>query len=185
MSKNEADVVATTSTIQGHLYSKEGAILNGAKVTCNSQESTSLADGYYAFKDLPPGQYEVQVDLEGFQSVTQPVSTRENEVVVLDFHLPQAFGSATISGRIYDRETGDPIGRGGTVILILPLSNRYATLDKKGHYAFDNLPAGTYHLTTSIPEFDDTDTFLTVETGESIVHDFECKRNKEVEPAWG
>jgi hypothetical protein len=185
MSKTEADVVATTSTIQGHLYSEEGAILNGAKVSCNSRESMSLADGFYAFKDLPPGQYAVHVDLEGFQSVTQTVSTRENQVVVLDFHLPQALGSATISGQIYDRETRDPVGRGGTVILILPLSNRYVILDKNGHYAFENLPAGTYHLTTSIPEYDDTDAFLTVETGESIVHDFECKRNNEVEPAWG
>ncbi len=185
MFKNEINVVTSTSTIQGHLYSKEGAVLHGAKVTCNNQESSSLADGYYAFKDLPPGLYRVSVNLEGFQSDTQTITLRENEVAVLDFRLSKACGSATIRGKIYDQETGEAIGRGGTVILIRPLSNRYASIDKKGNYMFDSLPAGTYRLVTSISEYVDTEASLTVEEGASIVHDFACKQNKEVEPAWG
>jgi len=185
MSKNENNVMAMSSTIQGHLYSKEGAILHGAKVTCNNQERSSLADGYYVFKDLPPGPYRVSVDLEGFQSDTQTITLRENEVAVLDFRLSKAFGSAIIQGKIYDQETGEAIGQSGTVILIRPLSNRYATIDKKGNYMFDSLPAGTYRLTTSIPEYVDTEASLTVEEGASIIHDFTCKQNKEVEPAWG
>ena len=185
MSENEAVTVSATSTIQGHLYSTEGAILNGAKVSCNDRETLSLADGFYSFKDMPQGRYEVQVDLKGYQSATQTVSTRENEVVVLDFNLSKAIGSATISGRVYDSETGESIESGGTIILIQPISNRYATIDRKGHYTFDNLPAGTYNLSTSIPEYDDTDALLTVEDGESVVYDFYCDLNKEVEPAWG
>jgi len=95
----------------------------------------------YSFKDLPPGRYDVQVDLKGYQSSTQTVSTRENEVVVLDFNLSIALGSATISGRVYDNETSEPIESSGTIILIQPISNRYATIDGKGHYSFDNLPS--------------------------------------------
>jgi len=185
MSENEAVAASATSTIQGHLYSEEGAILNGAKVACKERETLSLADGFYSFKDLPPGRYEIQVDLEGYQSATQTTSTRENEVIVLDFNLSKALGSAIISGRIYDKETNEPIECGGTIILIQPISNRYATIDGKGHYTFDNLPAGIYSLSTSIPEYDDTDAFLTVEDGESVVHDFYCDLNREVEPAWG
>lgn len=185
MSEDEAVAVSATSTIHGHLYSEEGAILNGAKVFCNDQETLSLADGFYSFKDLPPGRYEVQVDLTGYQSATQTVSTREDEVVVLDFHLSKALGTATISGQVYDRETGKPIESGGTIILIQPISNRYATIDGKGQYSFDNLPAGIYSLSTSIPEYDDADARLTVADGESVVHDFYCNLNREVEPAWG
>jgi len=185
MSENEAIAVSAGSTIHGHLYSTEGAILNGAKVSCNDRETLSLADGFYAFKDLPPGRHEVQVDLEGFESATQTVLTRENEVAVLDFHLSKAFGSATISGQVYDKETGEPITRGGTIILIQPISNRYATIDGKGYYAFDNLPAGTYNLSTSIPEYDDTDALLTVMDSESVIHDFYCYLNRDVDPAWG
>jgi hypothetical protein len=185
MSENEAIAALATSTIQGHLYSEEGAILNGVKVSCNDRETLSLADGFYSFTDLPPGRHEVQVALEGYQSATHTVSTREDEVVVLDFNLSKALGSATISGQVYDRETGEHIERGGTIILIQPISNLYATIDGKGHYAFDNLPAGTYSLSTSIPEYDDTDALLTVEDGESVIHDFYCNLNKEVEPAWG
>jgi hypothetical protein len=185
MSENEVVAVSATSTIQGHIHSTEGAILNGVKVSCNDLETLSLADGFYSFKDLPPGRYDVQVDLKGYQSATQTVSTRENEVVVLDFNLSIALGSAIISGRVYDSETGEPIESSGTIILIQPISNRYATIDGKGHYSFDNLPAGTYSLSTSIPEYDDTDALLTVEDGESVVHDFYCDLNREVEPAWG
>jgi hypothetical protein len=185
MSENEAVNELTTSTIQGHLYSKKGAILNGAKVSCNDRETLSLADGFYSFKDLPPGRYDVQVDLKGYQSSTQTVSARENEVVVLDFNLSEALGSAIISGWVYDRETGKPIESGGTIILIQPISNRYEPIDEKGHYAIDKLPAGTYNLSTSIPEFDDTDALLTLEDGESVVHDFYCNLNRDVEPAWG
>ncbi len=185
MSEDEDVVVSATSIIHGHLYSEEGAILNGAKVSCHDQETVSLADGFYSFKDLPPGRYEVQVDLTGYQSATQTVSTREDEVVVLDFHLSKALGTATISGQVYDRETGKPIESGGTIILIQPISNRYTTIDGKGQYSFDNLPAGIYNLSTSIPEYDDADALITVEDGESVVHDFYCDLNKEVEPAWG
>ena len=185
MSENEAFAVSETSKIQGYLYSEEGAILNGAKVSCNDRETLSLADGFYSFKDLFPGRYDVRVDLEGYQSATQTVSTRENEVLILDFKLSEALGSSIISGLVYDRETSEPIESGGTIILIQPISNRYATIDGKGYYAFDNLPAGTYSLSTSIPEYDDTDALLTVEDGESVVHDFYCNLDKEVEPAWG
>lgn len=185
MSKNEIDAVATTSTIRGHLYSTEGALLNGAKVTCNDQETVSLADGFYAFEDLASGQYEIRVDLDGFQPGTQTVSTGENEVVVLNFYLSRAFGSASIRGQAFDQDTGEALGRGGTVILIRPVSNRYTPIDEKGHYAFDHLPAGTYRVSTSIPEYDDVNTLITVKDEECIVHDFECKRNTEVEPAWG
>jgi len=132
--------------------------------------STSNGARVYSFKDLPPGRYDVQVDLKGYQSSTQTVSTRENEVVVLDFNLSIALGSATISGRGYDNETSESIESSGTIILIQPISNRYATIGGKGHYSFDNLPAGTYSLSTSIPEYDDTDALLTLEDGESVVH---------------
>lgn len=185
MSEKKAVAVSAKSTIHGHLNSKEGALLNGAKVSCSDRETLSLADGFYAFYDLPPGRYEVRVDLTGFQSETKTVSTKDNEVVVLDFNLQKALGSATISGRVYDSETGKPIECGGTIILVQPISNRYVNIDVKGHYAFDNLPAGTYSLSTSIPEYDDTDVTLTVVDGESVVHDFSCKINKDVEPAWG
>ena len=147
--------------------------------------STSNGARAYSFKDLPPGRYDVQVDLKGYQSSTQTASTRENEFVVLDFNLSIALGSATINGRVYDNETSEPIESSGTIILIQPISNRYATIDGKGHYSFDNLPAGTYSLSTSIPEYDDTDALLMVEDGESVVHDFYCDLNREVEPAWG
>ena len=185
MSEKKAVAVSAKSTLHGHLNSKEGALLNGAKVSCNNRETLSLADGFYAFDDLPPGRYEVRVNLKGFQSETKTVSTKEGEVVVLDFDLSKALGSATISGRVYDNETDKPIEHGGTIILVQPISNRYVNIDVKGHYAFDNLSAGTYSLSTSIPEYDDTDVILTVVEGESVVYDFSCKINRDVEPAWG
>jgi hypothetical protein len=185
VSKDKAIIVPAKFTIHGHLYSKEGALLNGAKVSCIDHETLSLADGFYVLEDLPLGRYEVHVVLTGFQSATKTVSIKENKIVVLNFQLSKSLGSATISGWVYDSKTGKSIECGGTIILVQPISNRYANIDINGQYTFNNLPAGIYSLSTSIPEYDDADVLLTVLDGESAVHNFSCNPNIEVEPAWG
>ena len=185
MSTKKADDVSSKSQIHGHLYSKENALLNGAKVSCNELETVTLADGFYVFDNLPSGNYRVVAELKGFQSETKQVSLRDNDVIVLDFYLSKALGTAKIRGRVYDKETGEPILSGGTIILILPVSNKYADIDVKGYYEFENLSADTYSVSTSIPKYDDIETILTVSDGETVTHDFFCIPNKDVEPAWG
>lgn len=171
-------------SLVGHIYSKSGAILNGAKVMCNGFETLTLADGLYLFDDLPSGTYEVTVSLKGFQSESKKISVRDDEVAVLDFHLSAAVGTSKIRGRVYN-DSNKPIGDGGTVILILPIANRYAPIDVNGYYEFTGLPSGIYTLYTSILEYIDCNIELGLADGELKTYDFYCKKRRVLEPPLG
>ena len=185
MVDGKAGINSQKNKLSGYVSSTSQAILNGAKVTCGEFERLTLADGYYTFNELPTGILEVTVNLRGYQSTSKNVTIKDNEHTVQDFILNKASGTASIKGNIRDSETNEPIGNKGTVILILPISNRHMPIDEHGYYEFDNLPGGTYTIFTSIPEYDDSDIVLTLLDGESKLHDFSCKKNSEVEPAWG
>lgn len=173
-----------TATIIGHVYSRSGARLNGVSVTCNDFVTTTLADGAYHFENLPPTTYVLTVALQGYQSDTQTVTITETTTHTVDFHLPKATGTASITGHVFDAETHQPLMT-GTVILILPISNRYSALTTDGSYTFLKLTADSYKLITSIPEYDDSEYDVVLAEGESKVQDINCTRNREVEPAWG
>jgi outer membrane receptor protein involved in Fe transport len=65
----------TTGDVRGRVTDQEGAMLPGVVVTATSQDTglartdTSLADGFFTIRLLPPGMYRVSSELSGFQSV--------------------------------------------------------------------------------------------------------------------
>lgn len=171
--------------ISGRVYSHSGALLNGAKVTCSEFETLTLADGYYSFSHLNAGTFEVTVNLQGYQPESKTIAVTENDTALLDFSLTQAVGTATIHGHVYDDDPQERILNSGTVILVLPISNKYSPIDRNGYYEFTNLPEGTYRLITSISEYIDNDATVSLIDGETKNYDFFCKKNQIVEPAWG
>ena len=185
MSGGNVESVQGKSGISGHVYSKSGALLNGAKVTCEDFETLTLADGFYIFDKLRLGTYEIKVSLKGFQSESEKISIKDSETAIVDFYLDKAIGTASISGHVYDSESGKPIVNKGTIIMIIPITNRYAYIGANGYYEFSNLPAGTYNVSASIPEYYDCDAVLSIAEDEFKEHDFYCKVNKTVEPPWG
>jgi hypothetical protein len=67
----------------------------------------------------------------------------------------------------------------------LPVANKYKHIDRNGYYEFENLPAGTYKLLTSIAGYGDHKVILTVNDDEIKAHDFFCKTQNIEEPPWG
>src|SRR5262245_57021667 len=63
-----------TGTIRGTVSSQDGNALPGVTVTITSpvlqgqRTTVSDADGHFTFSALPPGAYQVQFDLSGFQT---------------------------------------------------------------------------------------------------------------------
>ena len=184
MSKTQ-DAIVSSSRITGHVYSEKGIMLGSAKVTCNGKKTITLFDGSYEFKNLEPGTYTITASLKGFKSDSKTVTIQKDEVITLDFHLPQAIGTAKIFGIVYNAETKRPITSGGTVILILPIANRYAPLDKNGYYEFNDLVEDSYDLWASIPGYEDGKATVTVAEGEKKVQDFFCRPTLNIEPPWG
>lgn len=177
--------IVSNSRIFGHVYSEGGTILGSAKVTCNGRKTMTLFDGSYEFKNIETGTYTITASLKGFKSDSKTVFVQKDEVITLNFRLPQAKGTAKILGIVYDAETKRPITSGGTVVLILPISNRYESLDRNGYYEFKDLVEDTYDLWTSITGYEDGKAKVTVAEGEKKVQDFFCKPSLVVEPPWG
>jgi len=174
-----------SSRIFGRVFSTDGAMLQGVRVSCQGKETRTLADGTFVFKDLPPGSYKVVVNLEGFESESKDISIQAGENVIQDFHLAKTRGTAKICGHVYDAESKKIVSQGGTVILIMPVANRYKHIDRNGYYEFENLLAGKYTLVTSLQGFEDNKIVQSVVDGEIRILDFFCKPMRTEEPLWG
>jgi len=160
-------------------------MLGGAKVICNDKSAVTLCDGSFRFENLAPATYTITASLRGFQSQSKTVSIKENETITLDFSLNEAVGTANIRGCVYDAETGKPIAPGGTVILILPSANKYASTNKDGCYEFTNLVADTYEVWVTIEGYQEVKATIAVKEGETKIHDFYCKIKRIEVPPWG
>lgn len=127
----------------------------------------------------------VTATVKGFEPSRREVTINDEEVVTVDFCLRQAVGTGTIRGRVLDSSSGTPISTGGAVVLILPLGNRYASLNGDGYYEFRDLPADNYELWASVPSCEDEKVTVALGDGETKTADFQCVRSKRVEPPWG
>lgn|GEM_PF-1436682 len=182
---NAQDAIKFNSRITGYVYSEKGSPLGSAKVTCNGKNTITLFDGSYEFKNIEPGIYKITVSLKGFKSQSKVITIRKDDIINLDFRLPEAKGTAKVYGTVYDAETKKPITSGGTIILVLPVANRYALLDEKGRYEFNELAEDSYDLWTSIPGYEDERATVTLAEGEKKIQDFFCRPIANIEPPWG
>jgi hypothetical protein len=170
--------------VSGYVTSTNGILLSGAKVSCNQYETSTLADGYYILELLPQKNYDVKASLQGFISEKKTVLLEKDEIENLDFCLSRDMGNSKIIGHVFDIESNDPINV-GSVILILPIFNRYADIREDGRYEFSKIPAGTYKLLTSIPDYQNYTSKISIKDNQTFTHNILCKNNKVVEPAWG
>jgi hypothetical protein len=182
---NTQDAIVSNSRIFGHVYSEKGTPLGSAKVACNEEKTITLFDGFYEFKNVKPGTYTIVASLKGFKSDSRTVTVQKDEVITLDFRLSEAIGTAKIYGTVYDASTKKPIASGGTIILVLPITNKYALLDKNGRYEFKDLAKDSYDLWASIPGYEDERAKVTLVEGEEKVQDFFCRPIVNIEPPWG
>ena len=174
-----------TSGIVGCIRNRKGNPLGGVKVFCDGKDTKTLFDGTYRFEGLDLGTYTITVSLKGFQKQSKVITTRVDEIVSLDFYLSKAKGTAKICGNVYDAKTKKPITLGGTIILLLPISNIYAHLDKNGYYEFTDHVEDSYDILTSISGYVDTKATVKVEKDERITHDIYCHPIQLVDPPWG
>lgn len=173
------------SRITGNIYGRKGGRLGVAKLTCGGRKTITLFDGAYEFADLKPATYTIDVRLKGFQSESKKVVVKGGETKTLNFYLNEAGGSAKIHGYVYDAVTGKPVSSVGTVILILPVANRYAVIDKNGHFEFKDLPADTYEVWASVQGYSEEKTTVTLAEDETKKIDFRCRAELFEEPPWG
>lgn len=84
----------TDGSIRGYVRDEQGGILPGATITARSaaapapRTAVSDQDGYYRLLDVPPGDYTVTVELQGFARFERPnVVVRAGLTLSVDFVL--------------------------------------------------------------------------------------------------
>src|ERR1041385_571781 len=84
----------TAGTISGVVKDAQQAIVPGATVTVQSEEtgtsrqSVSDGQGRYRFPQLSPGQYQIQAEMNGFQTeIRKGITLNVGSDVVIDFML--------------------------------------------------------------------------------------------------
>lgn len=135
--------------------------LPGVQVSLNSvpaRDTTTGADGSYAFTDVPSGSYTVtEVDLAGYTSTTP----NQRGVNLGAGGATASFGdrlAGVVSGTVFEDLNGDGNQGNGeaglarvTVRLDGPGGARSAETDDAGQYAFTQLEPGTYEVEEADP----------------------------------
>ena len=106
---------AQTSQVSGRILDSSKAALSGAKVELTRTETggrrsvVSNQEGYYTFPLLLPGNYEIKVERDGFQSVTRTrIKVETGNITTVDLELPVGAveQSVTVEASVPLLETG-------------------------------------------------------------------------------
>ncbi|HKT45928.1 MAG TPA: carboxypeptidase regulatory-like domain-containing protein, partial [Candidatus Acidoferrales bacterium] len=93
---------ATTGDLAGTVMDPSGAAVPNATVTITSVEKgTTLSaktspTGFYRFQLLPPGQYDMKVEAQGFQAFDRRVSVSVNQITTSDVHMSVGTENVTV-----------------------------------------------------------------------------------------
>jgi hypothetical protein len=110
---------AATSTLSGRIVDPQGAVIVDAKITA-TQKSTGLqrpatthSEGFYTITNLPPGEYEVKIESQGFAAKTyDAVALSVGQLLSLDvtMEISLAVTADSFSG------SGDLINKTASVV---------------------------------------------------------------------
>jgi outer membrane receptor protein involved in Fe transport len=128
----------TTGDIEGHLTDSAGGALSGASVSATSPSlpgtRTAVADaqGAFRFPAVPPGEYTVRADLQGFRSARNTATVRLDGTARVDLVLePLQTEEVLVSGEpaVIDlTSTTSGTNYTSQVITRLPVSRNYADI---------------------------------------------------------
>lgn len=93
----------TTARVEGIVTDSTGAVLPGVTITATnvgtnaSRSDVTNSKGAYSITALPVGNYNVRVELSGFNPQTTPVTLTVNQVARMDFRLRPGGVSETVT----------------------------------------------------------------------------------------
>ncbi len=149
LSGTVTDAPDGTTPIAGATVALSGAM---------SDQTTTNAQGFYEFTDLPEGEYDITVSADGFITDVLSITISGADPVIEDFMLlPEVF---TVSGSVTEFGTQTPIAD-ATVNLAGPVV-RNMTTDAQGFYELTDVPSGDYTMTVSAPGYNQTVRQVTV-----------------------
>lgn len=91
-----------TGGVRGQVKDQSDAVVSGATVTARNKDTraeraiTTNSGGEYQIVNLPPGDYEVKVALQGFKTSLAPVTIQVGENITLEFKLEVGAANETV-----------------------------------------------------------------------------------------
>lgn len=182
-------LVPTTASISGRVFSSNGNPIVGAGITVSVDEisfqSTTARDpvpGTFDIDDLPPGTYLVRIARFDHLPFTQQVTVAAGQTVdlgdiVLEFSArPPIAALGSISVRVEDSE-GGPLTNATVEIYPIdaevgvdePLRTATDTSGDQFTFVFDNIPVGTYRVMATRSIYRPTSDRVSVGLGRSQV----------------
>ncbi|HTU46624.1 MAG TPA: carboxypeptidase-like regulatory domain-containing protein [Bryobacteraceae bacterium] len=142
-----------------------GVPIQGARITLgdwvldpgmgsNYPSTETQSDGAFSLPEVPPGQYGLSVEKDGYVDITQKITVTLGDDLHIGFSLIRL---ASISGRVVDE---DGHGISGIRVGAWSLAYRYghptryavgyAETDETGNYRFNGLRCGVYFVGTEL-----------------------------------
>jgi len=145
---------ATTGNLAGKVYDGSTNIpIQGAAISLSGATSTTTdAQGSFLIKDITPGTYQVTISASGYISQTYQVMiiagvTTDMQTV----YLTPSLQSTTVTGKVTDASTGNPIAGADVAVVGTAFSSKTAT---DGTYSITGITELEFSLKASAVGYD-------------------------------
>ena len=120
--------------------------IGDATITIKDIEGSynTTKDGAY-FIELPSGTYKISAKASGYASKTETVNVEAMETVVQNIGLTESSQSASISGKVTDKKTEEPLA-GVLITIENDAITETTTSDIGGDYSITSMEHGEYNL---------------------------------------
>ncbi|MDP8206919.1 MAG: carboxypeptidase-like regulatory domain-containing protein [Candidatus Electryonea clarkiae] len=157
-------------TVSGTVTDLETSLpLYGVTVRSGNPAATTDANGNYSLT-LSAGYHDITASLTGYRSATNGATIVTNQITPLDFQLQPGGGGGgpgTISGRVTDSATGNPLGA-----VSISSDDGYSTsTDGSGNYSF-NVGEGFRTITASLTGYTNATWQVQVDSDGAYNHNF-------------
>lgn len=149
-----------SGNISGQIRSTEGRGIPSACVILVdlSMKVTADSDGFYSFRDIPPGEYTLKANASGYLDAHTRVFLQPGEDLRgVDLELERIITAGWILGSVIDRENNQPLAN-VSIIIRNKTGNIVASIRTNASGGFNlTLPAGVYRISADLEGYQPQD----------------------------